>query len=50
MMDSWVINTDIIHFQFDRPAFGGPVTQHTNIPKPIIPILHYSNIPIWAKL
>jgi hypothetical protein len=40
---------DIIDFQFYRSAFGGPVTQHTSIPKPIFPILYFSNIPIWAK-
>jgi hypothetical protein len=43
------LKKDVIQFQFYRSALGGPLSQNTNIPKPIFPIFQRSNIPIGAK-
>jgi hypothetical protein len=36
----------ILSFSILSSTFGGPLSQYSSIPKPIIPIFHHSNVPI----
>jgi hypothetical protein len=54
IMESWNHGTlgflkDFVRYSFYRRAFGGPLTQHASIPKPILPIFQHSNIPIVSE-